>query len=328
MPANLTARYRKVEDAYRRAATPEEELTCLQDMLRELPKHKGTDKLQAELRQKISKAKHDLANPSAVKAHSVRIARQGAGQVLVIGGPNSGKSQLLRALTRATPEVGDYPFTTREPSCGMMSFEDILIQLVDTPPVTRDMLEPYMQGLIRSADLVLLVVDLGSDDGIENCQELIERLASTKTGLGTESKLDDQDIGRTFTQTFVISNKIDDVAARERLELFHELLPLPFREFVVSATDQTGLDELRGEVFRALDVVRVYTKAPSRKEPDLDKPFTLRRGGTLADVAALIHETVASSFKFGRVWGKAVHDGTRVKGDYVVHDKDIVEIHC
>ncbi len=328
MPANLTARYRKVEDAYRRAATPEEELACLQDMLRELPKHKGTDKLQAELRQKISKAKHDLANPSVAKAHSIRIPRQGAGQVLVIGGPNAGKSQLVRTLTRATPEVGEYPFTTREPSCGMMPFEDVLIQLVDTPPVTRDMLEPYMQGLIRSADLVLLVVDLGSDDGIDSCQELVERLAMTKTRLGTESKLDDEDIGRTFTQAFLVANKIDDVAACERLAFLHELLPLPFREFLVSATDQTGLDELRGEVFRALNVVRVYTKAPSKKEPDLDKPFTLRSGGTIADVAALIHENLAASFKFGRVWGTAVHDGTQVKGDYVVHDKDIVEIHC
>ena len=158
MPANLTARYRKAENAYRRAASAEEELRCLEDMLRELPKHKGTDKLQADLKQKISKARTELTSlsNSPKKGYRVRLPRQGAGQVLIVGAPNVGKSQLVRSLTRATPEVAVYPFTTREPSCGMMTYEDVMIQLIDTPPITEDWLEPYMQGLIRAADLVLL----------------------------------------------------------------------------------------------------------------------------------------------------------------------------
>ena len=210
----------------------------------------------------------------------------------------------------------------------MMPWEDIYIQLIDTPPVTPDLLEPYMQGLIRGADLVLLMVDLGSDDGIEQCQDVLDRLADTKTRLGTESELDENDIGRSYTKTFLVLNKIDSEEAAERVELFHELCPVEFQEFVISAKDLTGVDELKDAVFSSLDVVRVYTKMPTKKEPDFDKPFTIRRGGTLLDVAAQVHKDFVEGLKFARVWGKEVHDGTTVKGDYVLNDKDVIELHA
>ena len=203
MPANLTNQYHKAEEEYRRATDPDEQLRCLQTMLRELPKHKGTDKLQAELKQKISKTKKEVETQkkSGKKGHGVRITRQGAGQVLVIGGPNAGKSQLLNSVTKATPEVADYPFTTRTPLPGMMYWEDVPVQLVDTPPITADLLENYMQGLIRGCDLVLLMVDLGSDDGIEQCQEVIERLAKNKDTARARIVF-----GRKRYRTFVYAN--------------------------------------------------------------------------------------------------------------------------
>jgi ribosome-interacting GTPase 1 len=330
MPANLTPQYFKAEEAYRRASTPEEELQCLQEMLRELPKHKGTDKLQAELKQKISKAKKeaDSAGRAGKKGHGVRIPRQGAGRAVVLGGPNAGKSQLLRSLTRATPDVAEYPFTTREPSPGMMPWEDVMVQLIDTPPITADILEPYHQGLIRGADLALLLVDLASDDGIEQYEDVMNRLHATKTRLGRESYLDENDIGLSYTQTFLVPNKIDADEATTRLELLHEVCDDALPEYVISALHGTGLEPLRDAIYRALDVVRVYTKLPSKKEPDFDRPYTVRRGGTLADVAAMIHKDFASQLKFARVWGSQVHDGTTVKGDYVLHDRDVIELHA
>jgi ribosome-interacting GTPase 1 len=348
MPANLTAKYLKAEQQYRQASTPEEELQCLQEMLRELPKHKGTDKLQADLKQKISRLKKEAAagKPAGKKGPGLRIPRQGAGRAVLLGGPNAGKSQLLASLTRAHPEVAPYPFTTHEPTVGMMAWEDVTVQLIDTPPVTKDFLDPNTQGLIRGADLVLLVVDLGADDGIEQCQEVMDRLGATKTRLGSSTHLDEDDVGRSYTLTFSVPNKIDAEEARERLDLLHEFCnkidaeearerldllhefcSLPFREFPVSAQLGEGLEPLREAIYHALDVVRVYTKLPAAREPDFDRPYTIRRGGTLAELAEQIHKDFAGSLKFARVWGSQVHDGTHVKGDYVLADKDIVELH-
>ena len=329
MPANLTQQYLKAEQAYRRAATPEEEIECLQVMLQEIPKHKGTDKLQADLKAKLSKAKKELQaeKSSGKKGHSVRIPRQGAGTAILIGGPNAGKSQLLCSLTRATPEVAPYPFTTHTAIPGMMPWNDVFVQLIDTPPITMDYMESYIQGLIRGADVALLLVDLGNDSGIEQCQDVLDRLSDTKTRLGCTSKLDEEDVGLSYTQTLLAPNKIDLPEAHQRLELLRELCPVDFREFVISAQEKTGLEELRNAIYESLDVIRVYSKLPSAKEADRERPFTLQRGSTLLDMAGLVHKDFVKSLKFARVWGAAVHDGTVVKSDYVLQDKDVVELH-
>ncbi len=329
MPANLTAQYLKAEEDYRRASTPDEELKCLQIMLQEIPKHKGTDHLQASLKTKIAKLKKDIQaeKKSGKKTRGVRIPRQGAGTAIILGGPNAGKSQLLTSLTRADPEVADYPFTTQLPQPGMMPWEDVYVQLLDTPPITADFIESYTYGLIRAADLVLLMVDLGSDDGMEQCRDVIDRLHQTKTRLGTTSYLDDEDIGLSYTRTFLLPNKIDLPEAPIRLELMHEMFDFGFPEFVISAKTGTGLPELKEAIYRTLDVVRVYTKLPTAKEADRDRPFTVTRGRTLLDLAEQVHKDYVENLKFARVWGEAVHDATVVKGDYVLHDQDVVELH-
>jgi ribosome-interacting GTPase 1 len=329
MAANLTPQYLKAEEEYRRAATAEDELKWLEIMLREMPKHKASEKLQSDLKQKISRARKDVEveRKSAKKGHGVRIPRQGAGTAVLLGGPNAGKSQLLASLTRATPEIAPYPFTTRAPQPGMMPWEDVMVQLVDMPPITKDFMEPYVQGIVRGADVVVLLVDLGSDDGIEQLQELLDRVSATKTRLARTSSLDDEDVGISYTQTVLVPNKIDLPEAGDRLELLNELCPLDFSEHIISALHGTGLEALREAIYRALDVVRVYTKLPTAKTADYEKPFTPRRGSTLVDVAGLVHKDLAAQLKFARVWGSTVHDASVVKGDYVLHDKDVVELH-
>ncbi len=188
MAANLTPQYLKAEEEYRRATTSEDELTWLQVMFKEMPKHKASEHLQADLKSKIAKLRKDIAAESSAGKKSgrgLRIPRQGAGTAIVLGGPNAGKSQLIRSLTHATPEVAPYPFTTRTPAPAMMPFEDVTVQLIDTPPITKDYLDEHLYGLVRSADLALLLVDLGSDDGVEQCQEVLDRFGETKTRLGS-----------------------------------------------------------------------------------------------------------------------------------------------
>ncbi len=327
MPANLTPQYHKAEAAYRSAQTPDEELECLQVMLREIPKHKGTDKLQADLKAKIAKLKTDVQKKSATPSKApTKIPRQGAGRVVLVGAPNVGKSQLLASLTRAKPEIAPYPFTTQTPLPGMMAFEDCPIQLIDLPPMSADFFDPDLLGLIRGADLVLLVIDLASDSLVEDTQALLAHFQG-KTRFGRESCLDEEDIGTTYTQTLVLLNKCDDPQAQERLQIFDEFVPLQLDRIEVSGSEKIGLDRLAEEVFRRLDVVRVYSKNPKAKEPDMSRPFTIKRGETLLEVAEQIHKDVAASLKGARVWGTGVHPGTNVKPDYQPHDKDIVELH-
>lgn len=330
MAANLTPQYLKAEEEYRRAATLEDELKWLEVMLREIPKHKSSEKLQSELKQKISRAKRDLEveRKTGKRGHGVRIPRQGAGTAVVLGGPNAGKSCLVARLTRATPEVAPYPFTTRAPQPGMMPWEDVAVQLIDTPPVTADYLEPYMQGLVRAADTALLLVDMGRDEGLDEYQELLERLAQTKTRLARASSLDENDLGVSYTQTLLVPNKMDQPGAEERLALLDELYPHDFPEYPVSAEHGSGLESLREAIYRSLDVVRVYTKLPTHKEADRDRPFTVRRGGTVLDVAQQVHKDFVENLRFARVWGSQVHDGTVVKGDHVLCDGDVVELHA
>jgi ribosome-interacting GTPase 1 len=234
-------------------------------------------------------------------------------------------------MTRAEPEVADYPFTTQRPFPAMVPYEDVTIQLIDTPPITADVMDADLLGLVRGADLALLFLDLGSDDGLADCRAVIERFAETKTRLGRESHLDEEDLGRSYTKTFLVLNKTDLEDAELRLQLFSDQSQgggLPdFERFSIAATDAESAAPLVEAIFHALDVIRVYTKTPSAKEPDFDKPYTIRRGATLGDFAALVHKDFAEKLKFAKVWGSHVHDGTNVKSDYVLHDQDIVELH-
>ncbi|HEV7279949.1 MAG TPA: GTPase [Pirellulaceae bacterium] len=328
MAANLTPQYRKAEEAYRRAESPLEELRCLEVMLREMPKHKGTDRLQADLKTKISRARADAeaAAKAPKKTTGFRLPRQGAGRVVVIGGPNGGKSSLLAALTRATPEIAPYPFTTRQPLPGMLEHRDVPVQVVDTPPVTEDLLDADVVTLIRGADLVLFVVGLFDDEGVDAGVAAFSRFAAGKTRLGNESRLDEQDVGVTYTRTFLVRNGSEDPQFASRAELLAALCPTSFHSFDVSATTGAGLEALKSAIVESLDVVRIYTKSPARKEPDA-KPVVVKRGSVLLDVAEALHHELAANLKSARVWSPSRPGTMTVGADYVVEDRDVVELH-
>ncbi len=211
----------------------------------------------------------------------------------------------------------------------MMPWEDIQVQLIDTPPITPDLFDPALHGLIR-----------GCGPGRywswtweamkepTNARPCSTSWAPPRRGWARESALDEDDVGLSYTQTLLVANKIDLADAPIRLELLHEAKAWDFPEFVVSAETKIGLPELTDAIFRALDVVRVYTKLPRAKEADFERPFTIRRGGHCGRRGGARAQGLCRATQVrARVWNSGVHDGTTVKGDHVLSDKEIVELH-
>ncbi|MFL5342216.1 MAG: GTPase [Gemmataceae bacterium] len=330
MAVNLTPQYHEAEEEFRRAQAADERLACLQKMWQLVPKHKASEKLQAELKQKISDAKkeieHEKKNPKKTGI-SYKMPPQGAGQIVLIGPPNAGKSQLLSKLTRATPEVAPYPFTTREPHAGMMDWEDVRVQLVDTPPVTADFLEPYIGSLIRAADAVLLMVDLADDDGPFAAEAVLERLAGVKTVLTGQPPAEPPDLTVHYARAMLGANKSDADGADDRLAIVREMFADKFPIHVFSAATGAGLEELRTALYQCLTVMRIYAKAPG-KPADMKAPFTVPMGSTVHQFAGRVHKDFEESLKSARVWGTGVFDGQSVGREHILHDKDIVELHA
>jgi len=329
MAANLTPQYLEAEAEYKKAQSAEERLACLRKMFQLVPKHKASEKLQADLKTKISEAREEVErerkHPKKIGI-SHKIPRQGAGQYVLVGAPNVGKSRLLTRLTRAAPEVAPYPFTTREPHAGMMDWEDVRVQLIDTPPITADFMESYLSSMVRAADAALLLVDLGEDDGPFAAEVVLDRLAQTKTILVGQASAANDDPTIHHTRTLIAANKMDLPGAADRLEVVREMFAPRFAIHVIAAEHGTGMEELRHVLYRFLNVIRVYTKQPG-KPPDLTSPFTCPVGSTLVEMAGLVHRDFTEGLKSARIWGTGVYDGQTVKRDHVLHDKDIVELH-
>lgn len=328
MAVNLTPQYHKAEEEYKKAKTLEDRLTALQKMWVEVPKHKASEKLQAELKTKLSDLKEEIEKDKKTAkkaATSYKIPSQGAGQVVVIGPPNVGKSRLLTRLTKATPEVAPYPFTTREPHPGMMAWEDVVIQLIDTPPITSDYLESWLSSMVRTADAAILMVDLSDDDGTAAAEAVVKRLEETKTVLQGELPAEQEDPRIMYVRTMLVANKSDDPDASMRLEFVREAFGKRFPIHVLAAEPGTGLEELRTAIYRFLNVLRVYTKQPG-KPADMTSPFTVPAGSNVVDLAGVIHRDLPDKLKAARVWGSGTFDGQTVKKDHVLQDKDVVEL--
>jgi ribosome-interacting GTPase 1 len=330
MAANLTPQYLEAEAEYKKAHTPDDRLAALKKMWSLLPKHKASEKLQAELKKKISAAREESEErhgKGAKKAGpSYKVPKQGAGQVIVVGSPNAGKSRLLTRLTRATPEVAVYPFTTREPHVGMMDWEDVKVQLIDTPPITTDFLEGYLSSMVRTADAALLMVDLADDDGPFTAQAVLDRLAQAKTVLAGRNPEALDDFSIEYVRTMLVANKIDADGAADRLEILREMFGEQFPIHVISAEHGTGLEELRNAIYQFLNMIRVYTKKPG-KPADMTSPFTVPEGSTLIELATHVHREFEEKLKSARVWGTGVFDGQSVPRDHILHDRDVVELH-
>src|SRR5215207_4139896 len=329
MAVNLPPQYHDAEARYKKAQTPEDKLVALKEMWVILPKHKASEKVQAELKTKISELtdqiEHAKLGPKKAAPGSHKVPKQGAGQVVFLGPPNAGKSRLLTRLTKAQPAVAPYPFTTREPIPGMMDYEDVRVQLVDLPPVTADHYDHFVTDLTRAADAAVLFLDLADDDGPAATQATLDRLKLARRELVPELPAE-EDPATYSLKTLLVATKADDEAADIRLELAREAFGDRYPFVVVSAEQGTGIPELRKALYDRLGVMRVYTKQPG-KPADMTSPFTCPVGSTVAEFAGHVHKDFEEGLKSARVWGSGAFDGQTVGRDHVLRDKDVVELH-
>ena len=330
MPANLTPQYIDAEKKLRTAKTPQEKIEILEEMLALIPKHKGTEKLQAQHKSKIAKLKEEMAKQPSVK-HGLShiIPKQGAGQVIVIGTPNTGKSMLIKSLTGAEPEVGDYPFTTRVPAPYMMKFENVRVQLIDLPPLTSDIMESWQVELIKVADAALIVVDLSNAESPTLLESLIAKLKEKRVEFVAEDFVPPEEgpgPPQFKKRTLLVANKKDLDAGGNNLETLKFFYEGQLAILPVSSLLGEGLEELKKRIFSILHVIRVYSKAPGKK-PDHNEPFVLKRGSTVIDMARAVHKDFAEKLAYARLWRGKEYTGQMVNRDFVLEDEDICELH-
>lgn len=361
MPTNVTPEYKAAKAAFQQATDPAEKVACLKEMLRVVPKHKGTDHLCAELKTRLKQVTEEAAvakKKGGRVGPATTVRAEGAAQVSLLGPPNSGKSCLHAKLTKSHAEVAPYPRTTHLPLPGMLPHEDIHFQLVDLPPMSASYMEPWMPNAVQPASAALLVVDLTAPDCVDDVMAIRERLnekritleddwggylpqgnlpvdldlqtaVPEKTGKGDDEEDEEEDLEDLFGKqlpTLIVANKKDLDWDPSEIDVLEELLGIRYPAVAVSAETGDGLDRIGPLLFHGLGVVRVYSK-PAGKPPDMSRPFTLFRGSTVLDVARQVHKDFAKSFKFARVWGSGKFDGQQVGRDHVVSDKDVVELH-
>jgi len=323
MPANLPPQYFEAEKSFRSAKTAPEKIVALEEMLAIMPKHKGTDHLRAELRSKIAKLTELASKKSGAHRASMVIQKEGAAQVAVIGLPNVGKSQLVSSVTNASPDVAGYPFTTHTVTPGMMEFENIQIQLIDTPPLVPRSIEFWLPHLLRRADALLVLVDL-SDAPLTQMETLTAQLGKMRIGIGTGKTEDEVIISQ--KKALIIGNKLDLDNARKSYAALENKYIHQLPVTAISAKEGIGLEELKLSIYQMLNIIRVYTKTPGQK-PDLDDPIILDKGSRVGDAVAAVHKDFVARLKYARVWGSGKHDGIMVKRDHVLQDGDIIELH-
>lgn len=345
MPTNVTPEYKKAEEAYRKAREPKERLECLRQMLSTIPKHKGTEHLQADIKSRIKELTEELAGPRKGGKRSgpaLAIRPDGAAQVALLGPPNAGKSALHQRLTGSRAQSGPGPFITQFPEPGMLACHDIAFQLLDLPSMSPEHSPPWIASTLQTADAALLVVDLSDPACVEQVQFVLDTLSGRKIslaprwpGLANDAGTDApgapaNHVGDPFwieLPTLLLANKRDLAPDPEEVAVLEELLGVNFPTLRVSAESGEGLGDLAPWLFRALAIVRVYTKAPG-KEAERNRPFTVRRGDTVLDVARLVHKDIAETLRFARLWGSGVFDGQQVGADHQVADGDVVELHA
>lgn len=333
MPANLPPEYYDAQRRYSSASEPDEKLDALEDMLSLLPKHKGTDKIQADIRRRISdvkeeKKKKKKKQQQRKKQRSITIEREGSGQIMLLGPPNSGKTSILNEFSALDRKTGDYPFTTREPYPGMVQYKNVDIQLVDFPPLTTDYVPDWVNPLLRGSDGFAMVIDPTMDQCLEDLEEMLDILRDEKIiPSWRTSQLPPISAGTLVQPTVLIANKMDKENAEEKLDVLRELYQDDeFDPLLLSLETGEGKDKLLEEIWNLLGKIRVYSR-PEGGDPDYTSPYTIEEDSTVMEFARKVHRDFANNLQYAKVWNHPeAYEGQRVPRDHKLVDEEEVQL--
>ena len=389
MPANLPAEAKHKWAEVSAAKNPRKKLQLMQEFLSLVPKHKGTAKLCAQVKKQMAALRREIEEKKRRKVGrggpKFFIEKEGAAQIALIGLTNSGKSSLLSALTNAKVEVSPYPYTTREPEPGIMTYQDIQFQMVEAPALMEGSADGrawglQTLGLARNADGLILMVDLAQDPvsqlstilnelekarilvskpkarveiekkfmghglriilignlldcTVKDVEELLRsyRVNDAVVKISGEATLDEVEDAvfesTVYKPAVIVANKADVEVSRKSLGVLEAYVNGKLPIVAVSCLKNFGLKKLGETLFKTLNLIRVYTKEPNQKEPS-KKPFILKKGATVYDLAKNIHSDFSKKFAFAKVWAnRLVFSPQKVGASFVLEDKDIVEIH-
>ena len=326
MPTNLPPEYYEAERKYKEALSNNEKVAAIEEMLSTIPKHKGTDKLRADYRRKLSKLKTEAHAQKKVSRHESQfhIEKEGDARVMIVGSANTGKSSLVSLLSNAHPEISESPFSTWAPTPGMFEIEEVHLQLIDTPPINRDYIEPECYDLLRTSDLIIVILDLQSYP-IRQLEEALTKLEEGKIA-PMRKKGDYKDKVLKYIPMMIVVNKMDDSVFKDEYDVLEELLSDEWDPVPISIKNKFNIDGLAKQILKKLDIIRVYSKPPHH-EADLSRPFVLKRESTIGDFANKVHHDFYDKLKSARVWGSGLYDGQQVGKDHILNDGDIVELH-
>ena len=318
MPANLPTIYHKIEARLKFADTSEEKISILREMLAVMPKHKGTDGLRAELNSKIAKFKKEAKKkPQARRLDMNYVPKMGIAQVVLMGAPNSGKSTILSKLTNAEPEVASYPFTTQKPDVGMIEFENVQIQLVDTPPLYENFHPPWLLALGRSSDVILGMINGSKPNPEKELDSLLNRLETGLIFLESRDFYNGEELME--KEGFIIVTG----SVEPKLKLLSKKYGdrLDFYGFELDSE----VDVFKKEIYDFLNLIRIYTKPPG-KEADFTEPVVLNKGSTVEDAAYHIHKDFANKMKYTKLW-RGSNNPRQVGPEEILMEGDVVEFH-
>ncbi|MBI2545352.1 MAG: 50S ribosome-binding GTPase [Candidatus Aenigmarchaeota archaeon] len=293
MPINAGQEYFVAEKKYSDARTNEEKIKALEEMIRALPKHKGTHNVLADLKKRLSKLKKESAVSKRKSSKpSFIIRKEGSAQICIIGMTKSGKSSLLNSLTNAKAQVAEYPYTTKKPQVGMMYYKDIQFQMIEIPSTFNS----EFMSLLYSCDLIVMMMD-AMQNPMKQKEEILKILK--------KNKLDNKDM-------VFVKNK-------------SKVCGLDPKEVCMDTKSGIGIDELKERMWEELKMIRIYTKSPNK--PKAIPAIGMLKNSTVKDLTKEIHKDLLKDFKFAKIFNSTKYSGKKVGLEYKLQDNDVVEIH-